>query len=97
VYATRSGKQAIRIYKKHRREIDLVILDMVMPQMGGKEVFEQLRAINPDIKVLLASGYSKSGQASAILDQGCNGFIQKPFNSQELSLKIRAVLDGIEE
>jgi two-component system cell cycle sensor histidine kinase/response regulator CckA len=72
---------------------DLVILDMVMPDMGGGETFDQLKAIDPDIKVLLSSGYSIDGQAREILRRGCDGFIQKPFNIRDLSRKIREILD----
>ncbi|MBW2018177.1 MAG: hypothetical protein JRJ01_15290, partial [Deltaproteobacteria bacterium] len=56
------------------------------------ETFDRLKAINPDIKVLLSSGYSVDGQASKILERGCNGFIQKPFNINELSEKMREIL-----
>jgi len=66
---------------------------MIMPDMCGGEVFGQLKAMNPDIGVLLASGYSIEGQASEILEQGCDAFIQKPFSIKDLSQKIREVLD----
>lgn len=72
----------------------MVILDMIMPDVGGKMAYEKLKAINPDIKVLLSSGYSITGQAQEILDKGCNGFIQKPFNLKDLSLKLREILDS---
>ena len=72
---------------------DLVILDMIMPDMGGGETFDRLKEIDPDIKVLLSSGYSINGEATEILDRGCSGFIQKPFDIKELSLRIREVLD----
>lgn len=71
---------------------DLVILDMIMPGMGGGETFDRLKALNPNIKVLLSSGYSVDGQATKILERGCNGFIQKPFNINELSEKMREIL-----
>ena len=71
----------------------LVILDMIMPDMGGGETYDKLKEINPDIKVLLSSGYSINGQANEILNRGCNGFIQKPFNMVDLSQKIRKILD----
>jgi len=74
-------------------EIDMVILDMIMPDMGGGETYDNLKEINPKIKVLLASGYSIDGQASEILDRGCNGFIQKPFQMENLSRKIKEVLE----
>ncbi len=71
---------------------DLIILDMIMPGMGGGETCEQLKQIDPDIKVLLASGYSLNGQAQKILDRYCDGFIQKPFDIKTLSQKIRELL-----
>jgi two-component system cell cycle sensor histidine kinase/response regulator CckA len=71
-----------------------VILDMIMPDMGGGETFDKLRKINPRAKVLLSSGYSISGKASEILERGCNGFIQKPFDIKKLSVKVREILDG---
>jgi PAS domain S-box-containing protein len=89
----KSGKDAIGIYEKNQGRIDLVILDMIMPVMDGGETFSKLKKINPDIKVLLSSGYSIDGQATEILKLGCNGFIQKPFNTIELARKIREILD----
>jgi len=71
---------------------DLVILDMIMPEMGGGETYDMLKAIKPDIKVLLSSGYSVDGQASKILERGCDGFIQKPFNIKYLSETVRGIL-----
>ena len=73
---------------------DLVILDMIMPDMGGGEVFDKIKDINPNIKVLLSSGYSKNGKVNEILKRGCDGFIQKPFNMKNLSKRIRRVLDA---
>ena len=88
-----SGTEAIRFFKKHKNEIDLVILDMVMPDMSGSETYDHIKKINPDIKVLLSSGYSINGGATDILNRGCNGFIQKPFNLNQISRKIREILD----
>jgi CheY-like chemotaxis protein len=88
----RNGYQAIDIFKANKDAIDLVILDMIMPDKGGGETYDSLRKIDSEVKVLLSSGYSLSGQASEILDRGCNGFIQKPFNMRTLSQKIREVL-----
>ena len=90
--ATR-GDLAISLYCSHQGQIALVILDMIMPDMGGGRVYDRLKSIDPDVKVLLASGYSIDGQASDILVRGCNGFIQKPFSLQVLSEKVRAILD----
>jgi CheY-like chemotaxis protein len=89
----KSGEEAIEIYEKNRDKIDMVILDMIMPEMGGGETYNRLKEINPDIKVLLSSGYSINGLATEILDRGCNGFIQKPFKLVDLSKKIRTILD----
>jgi two-component system cell cycle sensor histidine kinase/response regulator CckA len=72
----------------------LVILDMVMPGMSGGETFERLREINPGQKVLLSSGYSINGRATEIMERGCDGFMQKPFNMIQLSQKIREILDN---
>ena len=93
VFAARSGREALGIYQTEKDRIALVILDMIMPMMGGGDTYEKLKQINPNVKVLLASGYSIDGQASQILTRGCNGFIQKPFKLGELSKKIRTVLD----
>jgi two-component system, cell cycle sensor histidine kinase and response regulator CckA len=93
VLISKSGREAIEIYKKDNAKIDLVILDMIMPSIGGGETFDEIKKINPDLKVLLSSGYSLNGQAAAILQRGCNGFIQKPFNLKDLSHKIREILD----
>ena len=90
-----NGYEAIEVYKEEKDKIDLVILDMIMPDIGGGETYDTIKKIDSEVKVLLSSGYCLSGQASEILDRGCNGFIQKPFNMRTLSQKIREVLsDG---
>ncbi len=88
-----SGQKALEIMKSRPDEIDLIILDMIMPETGGGETFDQLKRIAPDSNVLLSSGYSISGEAVEILKRGCNGFLQKPFNLHSLSQKIREILD----
>ena len=92
VLSALSGREALDIFQKRSDEIDLVIMDMIMPGMGGGETFDRLRAINPNIKVLLSSGYSVNGQASKILHRGCDGFIQKPFNLNQLAEKIGKIM-----
>jgi two-component system cell cycle sensor histidine kinase/response regulator CckA len=89
----RSGKEAIEVYQENQAKIDLVILDMIMPGMGGSETYDQLKAINAEVKVLLSSGYSLDSQAAHILERGCDGFIQKPFTIKQLSQKIREILE----
>jgi len=93
VMVARSGKQAIDLYREYENTTDIVILDMIMPDIGGREVYDRLKMINPKVRVLLSSGYSVDGQASEILQRGCDGFIQKPFNVKELSSKLRQILD----
>jgi two-component system cell cycle sensor histidine kinase/response regulator CckA len=93
VYAAGSGQDAIALYRERQNEIDLVILDMIMPGISGSEVFDCLREINPGIKVLLSSGYSINSQVGEILDRGCNGFLQKPFRLEKLAGKAREILD----
>ena len=87
-----SGQEAVAIYMEKGKEIDLVILDMIMPGMGGGKTFIALREIDSGVKVILSSGYSADGEAQQILERGCNSFIQKPFRVAELSKKIRDVL-----
>jgi CheY-like chemotaxis protein len=89
-----SGIRAIEIYRKKAKLIDIVVLDMIMPGLSGKDTYERLKQINPDVKVLLASGYTLEGQAKEILDSGCNAFIQKPFRIEQLSTMIRKVLEN---
>ena len=92
VLAAHSGKEAIEIYKRNADRVAIVILDLIMPGMGGGEVFDRLKEIDTDVKVLLSSGYSINGQAAEILNRGCDGFIQKPFKLNELSKKMRDII-----
>jgi two-component system, cell cycle sensor histidine kinase and response regulator CckA len=93
VLTAKDGQEAINIYRHHKDEIALVIMDMIMPQMGGSECFDRLKEINPSIKVILSSGYSMTDQAQSIMQKGCCDFIQKPFGIKKLSRKIRESLD----
>jgi CheY-like chemotaxis protein len=93
VIEAKGGKEAVDIYRQHKDKIDVVLVDMIMPDMGGGEAYDRMREINPDVKVLLLSGYSIDGQATEILERGCNGFIQKPFDMKELSRSVREILD----
>ena len=77
---------------ENKESIDLVILDMIMPDMGGGEAYDRIKEINPRVKVLLSSGYSIDGQATEIMKRGCDGFIQKPFKADELSEKLKKIL-----
>jgi two-component system cell cycle sensor histidine kinase/response regulator CckA len=94
VLSAKTGQEAVDLYAKNKGQIDMVILDMIMPGMGGGETFDKIKEMHPEAKVLLSSGYSVEGQASEILARGCNGFIQKPFSVKKLSQTIRQVLDS---
>lgn len=91
VLVARNGHEALELFRMYPDEIDMVLLDMVMPDMGGSETYDKIKNMNPNIKVLLASGYGINGQAAEILERGCNGFIQKPFSLTDLSREIRNI------
>jgi PAS domain S-box-containing protein len=93
VLTANSGREAVEIYRKNQTRIDLVILDMIMAGMGGRETYESLKSLDSEVKVILSSGYSIDGQATEILSRGCKGFIQKPFSLADLSTKIRDIID----
>ena len=93
VIGVNSGKEAVAVIHRQGYGIDLVILDMIMPNMDGGKTFDRIRDICPQIPVLLSSGYAMNGQAEKIMNRGCDGFIQKPFSAYELSQKIRKILD----
>jgi two-component system cell cycle sensor histidine kinase/response regulator CckA len=92
VLVSNSGPDALRLFRANKGGIDLVVLDMIMPGIGGAEVFKDLRLINPDIKVVLSSGYSINDQISELLGEKETFFIQKPFTISDLSRVIRRVL-----
>ncbi len=92
VLEARDGQEAIEVFLKNQSEVDLVILDMRMPYNGGTTFF-QLKKINANVKVLIASGYSKDQQIKEMMEQGCCGFIQKPFSINALSQKIMNTLN----
>ncbi len=93
VVAAKSGQEALEVYRKLQSKINLIILDMIMPGMDGEATYDSLKKVNPEIRVILSSGYSKNEQAKAILEKGCQAFIQKPFSISDLSMTIRQVLD----
>ena len=87
-----NGRAALSQFEQMGGVIDLVILDIIMPGMDGAETFQRLKAMDPSVKVLLASGYSKDGDVARILANGAAGFIEKPFRLHELSRKIISLL-----
>lgn len=94
VLVARGGAEALAIYRAQQEKIALVVLDMIMPDMDGGEVLDGLKAVNPDVRVVLSSGYSLNGAAKSLMDRGVCSFLQKPFRLSELSLKIREALEG---
>jgi PAS domain S-box-containing protein len=95
VLLAEDGKKALETYQENQDQIDVVLLDMVMPNMGGGEAYDRLKEIDPDVKVLLSSGFSIDGEATKILGRGCDGFIQKPFTMKDLSERIRQVVRDV--
>jgi DNA-binding NtrC family response regulator len=86
------GREAEESLKSNKDKIDLIILDMVMPDICRGEAYERMKEINPKVKVLLSSGYSIDSGAKEILARGCAGFIQKPFDIKELSQTVKVLL-----
>ncbi|MDI9569116.1 MAG: PAS domain S-box protein [Pseudomonadota bacterium] len=92
VYKAGSGQEAVAVYMEKGDEIALVILDMVMPGISGGETLELLKGINPDLPVILCSGYSNNNQVEQLMSRGCKDFLQKPFHAEDLSRKLREIL-----
>lgn len=93
VMMAENGREAIEIYSDYQDQINLVLLDVIMPDLNGDQVFPELKKRNPNIVVIVASGYNVNRQITAMLNRGCVDFIQKPFQSQTLSNKVRMALD----
>jgi two-component system cell cycle sensor histidine kinase/response regulator CckA len=94
VMTARNGREAIDIYTENIDKVDLIALDMIRPEMNGRATYKELKNINPDVRVLLVSGYSLNKHVEELLDLGCKGFIQKPFDIIELSRILRGVFEG---
>jgi PAS domain S-box-containing protein len=88
-----NGREGVETYRSHQASVDLVLLDINMPVMGGKEAFEQLRRINPAVRIVLVTGYGREAVDPAAFPGEVNGFMQKPFQLEMLALKVREVLD----
>jgi CheY-like chemotaxis protein len=93
VLTATTGKEAIEVFRANKQTIDLVLLDMIMPDLSGGKTYDAIRKVNPAAKVLLASGYALEGEASSIMARGCSGFIQKPYTLRAMSHKIREILE----
>jgi DNA-binding NtrC family response regulator len=92
VLVAHDAEAGLEVFLENREKVGMVLLDMIMPGLCGEEAFQKFKAIDPRIKILLCSGYSIHGEASRIMEQGCNGFIQKPFTIKELSTKVQQVI-----
>ncbi len=92
VLLANGGKEALRVFDENKDRINLLILDLIMPDLSGEIVYDRIKSLRPDIRVILSSGYSIEGQAESILKRGCDGFIQKPYNLNQLADKIKRIL-----
>ena len=92
VKAVNDGVQAIDILKSNKFKIDLVVLDMIMPKMSGRQTYKKIKVLDPDMKVLVCSGYSSDDEIQTMLEQGCADYIFKPFDVATLSEKVNNVL-----
>jgi PAS domain S-box-containing protein len=93
VLTATDGENAVELYRKEQKRIDLVILDLVIPGMGGKKCYEEILKINPLAKILIVSGYSVNGPGQEAMEAGAKGFIGKPFDVSNMLITIRNILD----
>jgi len=91
-FVAADGEAACRLFREHAEEIDFVILDIIMPKMGGREAFREMRRLKPGIPVLLSSGYSVEGLVQEILAEGANDFLPKPYGLSQIARTIRRML-----
>jgi len=94
VLTAANGKEALNLYEEERDRISLVILDLILPGMGGKQCLKKLRNIAPHLKILVTSGYPIDGPTKEIIKSLANGFVGKPYNVKEILGAVRAVLDS---
>ena len=93
VITAADGETALQVYGEGRDRIELVILDLIMPGIGGTQCLQRLLEINPEAKVIIASGYSVDGEFERVSEIGAKAFINKPYHVQDLLKTIRGVLD----
>ena len=94
VILARDGFEALRIYQQIGNQIGLVILDFFLPVMDGDAVFDELRLLNPEIVVVLSSGFAEQSKLGNMLTQGLKGFIPKPYTSEKLLEQVRSTIDA---
>ena len=88
------GKAGVELYRTRRASIDLVMMNMNMPLMGGRETFRQLKNINPDLPILIVTGHGRAVIDESAWPSEISGYLQKPFQLEDLAVKIRHVLDN---
>jgi CheY-like chemotaxis protein len=86
------GRHAVEVFREKKESISAVVLDLTMPNLNGDEAFEQMQEIQPDVKVLLVSGFSESSKSSRLINKGLSAFLQKPFKPEELKQQLRSML-----
>jgi CheY-like chemotaxis protein len=94
VVLAKDGFEALRIYQQIGRHIGLVVLDFFLPVMDGDAVFDELRELNPNVNVVLSSGFAEQSKIGAMLAQGLRGFIPKPYTREKLLEQVRSTLDA---
>jgi DNA-binding NtrC family response regulator len=87
------GREGVEHYRRYGKDIDLVIVDMVMPNLGGRECFLQIKAMNPEVRAVLSTGFSMDGAVQEIMKEGITGFIQKPYRLEQLSRVVAKALE----
>lgn len=92
-YTAQDGLEALEVFDKYASEISLVLADLIMPRMGGRDLFFELQKRSPRPRVLLMSGYSQESWAGELLNQGAKGFLPKPYDMDSLSRAVRQALD----
>jgi len=93
VLTARNGEEALRVFREKAAAIDLVLLDLTMPVMGGRECFKHMKAIDPRVRVLVSSGFSAESTASEMMSEGAVAYVQKPYDVDALARIVRQALD----
>jgi PAS domain S-box-containing protein len=93
VLTARNGEEALRVFREHAATIDLVLLDLTMPVMGGRECFRRMKEIDPRVRVLVSSGFSAEGTAAELLGEGALAYVQKPYDVDGLARVVRQAIE----
>ena len=94
VITASNGEEALKVYQSQSNEISLIILDLIMPTMGGKDCLKKILEIDPQARVLIASGYSAAGKTKETIDVGAKGFVNKPYDVRQVLQAVRDVLES---